>query len=221
MTSLFTPPTDNLYKFMALSGIVLVVAFFIPLVFFRQTAMEYLAQVRGSKELEVQEKFVNQRLETLKLRQQHLIDTKNKLQKRLEGVNSASNSETDKLEGLLKETNSEIESIEDASHELSLNLALKRAQVDSEETVNFNERRDSRVLIVVGVIWVVLGLALSFAGFWLWYKKLQRYQDRVAKKEAEDKVTSAPTNDQNKPAQLNQPVTPNQPTQANVPQPTK
>jgi hypothetical protein len=195
--SIFTPPTDNLYKFMALSGIVLMVAFIVPLAFFHQTGMEYLAQLRGSKELQVHEEFTNQRLETLKLREQQAIDRKKKLQKRLEGMNAGSNStEVDKLEGLIREANREIESIADSSHDLSLNLALKRAQVNSEETVSFNRRRDSRVAIQVGAIAVLLGFVASLVGFWLWYKKLQRFQDRVVAKEAEDKLAPAAANKQ-------------------------
>lgn len=214
--SIFTPPTDNLYKFMALSGIVLIIAFIVPLLFFHQTGMEYLEQVRGSKELEVQEKFVNQRLETLKLRDKEAKDEKQELQKRLAGLNPASNStEIDKLEVRIKEANREIDSIADSSYELSLNLALKQAQVNSEETVSLNRRRDSRVAIVVGAIWVILGFFLSVFGFPLWYIKLQRHQDRVVKKEAEDKLASAAAN-----KQIEQ-MPPNEPPQANVPQPAK
>jgi cytoskeletal protein RodZ len=79
---------------------------------------------------------------------------------------------------------------------LSLNLALKRAQVNSEETVSFNRRRDSRVAIQVGAIAVLLGFVASLVGFWLWYKKLQRFQDRVVAKEAEDKLAPAVANKQ-------------------------
>jgi hypothetical protein len=195
--SIFTPPTDNLYKFMALSGIVLMVAFIVPLAFFHQTGMEYLAQLRGSKELQVHEEITNQPLETLNLREQQAIDRKKKHQKRLEAMNAGSNStEVDKLEGLIREANREIESIADSSHDLSLNLALKRAQVNSEETVSFNRRRDSRVAIQVGAIAVLLGFVASLVGFWLWYKKLQRFQDRVVAKEAEDKLAPAVANKQ-------------------------
>jgi cytoskeletal protein RodZ len=112
-------------------------------------------------------------------------------------MNAGSNStEVDKLEGLIREANREIESIADSSHDLSLNLALKRAQVNSEETVSFNRRRDSRVAIQVGAIAVLLGFVASLVGFWLWYKKLQRFQDRVVAKEAEDKLAPAVANKQ-------------------------
>ncbi|HKR15386.1 MAG TPA: hypothetical protein VJT15_25190 [Pyrinomonadaceae bacterium] len=195
--SIFTPPTDNLYKFVALSGIVLFLAgFLIPPVFFQETGMEYLKQLRGSDELQVQERFVNQRLETLKLRERQAIDERDKLQKRLVELNAASNSpEVEKLEGRIKEANREVQSIADASYELSLSLELKRAQVNSEDTVSFNRRRDSRVFLVGGWIVGFIGFFI-FApiGFVLWYKKLQRHQDLVCAKEAQDKLAAAPAN---------------------------
>lgn len=218
MMSLFTPPTDNLYKFLALTGLVFIaVGLAIPAVFFRQTGMEYLAQLRGSQELEVQEEFTNQRLETLKHREQEAIGRRTILQKRLDGLNSTSNSaEVDKLEGLVKEANREIESIADSSKELSLNLALKRAQVNSEETVSVNQRRDSRVLLGIGAIAFLLGLLLSVLGFVLWYRRLQRFQDRETAEKAGARLGFTAMNKQNSPVQ-----TDNQTTQDNVSEPTK
>lgn len=201
MLSLFTPPTDNLYKFMALSGIVLVAAFGVPLVFFHQAGTEYLDQLFGSKELEVQEKFANERLGMLEGRKQQLLNRKNELQNRLNGLKRASTStDADKLEGQIKEAENEIEKIDDSSHDLSLNLELKRAQVAHEETISYNRSRDSLVLMVVGALWVLLGLALSIVGFTLWYKKLQRYQDRKVIEEAKIKIAADSTDEQNKPA---------------------
>lgn len=212
----FTPPTDNLYKFLALFGLVLIVAFIFPLVFFHKTGMDYLEQLRRSKEFNEHEQSVKQRLEALKFRQQQSQDRRSVLQKRLETMNSASNStEVDKLEGLIKEVNREIESIDDSYNELSLNLALRRAQITYEETVNFNLRRDSRVYLYAGLFGVVVGSALSFFGFRLWYRKLQMYLDQIVKKEAEEKLS---------PALAKQPIEqgpPNEPAQAKVPDPAK
>jgi hypothetical protein len=215
MMSIFTPPTDNLYKFLAVSGVVLIVAgAYYPPVFFRQTGMEYLEQLRGSKELEVQEEFGKERLETLELREQQALDQKNKLQKRLAELKSSSNStEVDKLEGRVKEANREIESIVDSASELRLNLAMKRAQVKHEETVSINGRRDSRLVLIVGGVGVLIGIFFAVAGFCLWYKKVQRFQDRVVTKETRTKVATV-ANEQIKSTQLNQP------TKDNVPEPT-
>jgi hypothetical protein len=201
MMDLLKPPTDNLYKFIAVSGVVLIVAgLAYPPVFFHQTGMEYLTQVRSSKELEVHEKFIKERLETLNLRQQQAIDEKTKLQKRLNELNSAARStEVDKLEGRIKEANREIESIADASHELKLNLALKQAQTESEETVSLNNRRDSRLIILVGWGAALFGLFFAGLGFRLWHKRLQKFQDQLVEKEATAKLATNTADEQSEP----------------------
>ena len=209
-----TPPTDNLYKFMAVGGIVMVVACFIfPLLWFRESGMEYLAQLRATNELKVHEDFARERRRTLDLRKQSAINEKNEFQKRL---NSASNSAAvEKLEGQIKETNRAIESIEDSSQELNLNLALKKAQIENEETVSINRRRDSRLAVWLGVGLALFGAVLSFFGFLGWYNRLQKYQDRLTKKEAEEKLgTPTEADEKIEQEQLNQ-------RNVDVPQPTQ
>jgi len=217
MMDVLQPPTDNLYKFLAVSGVVLFIAgMFAPLVLFQQTGMEYLEQLRGSEELQVQEKFTNERLETLKQRELQATEEKKKLQKRLDGLKAAPNSpEVDKLEGRIKETNREIESIADSAHDLSLNLALKRAQTNYEETVSVNRRAISRLVLRVGWIIGLIGAATSIIGFRRWYKRLQKFQDRVVAKEAEAKLGTNAANEEK------QAVQPAQPARENVPEAVK
>jgi hypothetical protein len=212
MMSLFTPPTDNLYKFLAVSGIVFFIAgVYFPPVFFRQTGMEYLAQLRSSDELKAHEKFVDQRLKILDARKQQALEDKDKLQQRLDKLKSASNSiEADKLEARIKEANHEIESIADSADELSLNLELKRAQINYEETVSLNSRRDSRRVLLIGWVLGLVGVSFIIIGFQRWYRRLQKFQDRLVLQEAESKLTANATNEQNKSPQ------PSQPTQDNV-----
>lgn len=213
--SIFTPPTDNLYKFVALSGIVLFLAgFLIPSVFFQETGMEFLEQLRGSDELRVQEEFVKQRLETLEGRGNEARAQRDKLQNELK---TASNpTQIEKLEDRIKEVNREIQSIADASYELRLNLELKRAQVKSDETVSYNRRRDSRVLLVGGWIVGLIGFVIAPLGFVLWYRKLQRHQDLLAEQEAEEKLAAASAA-----KELIRKTSPNQspPPQAELPEP--
>ncbi len=192
MMDLLKPPTDNLYKFQAVGGLALIVAGLIfPILFFLQTGMEYLAQLRGSDEFKVHETFTKERLKTLKDREQQAVREKNELEQRLNQLISSSrvsgnSGEIEKLESRIKETNGQIESIGDASHEASLNLELKRAQVKNAETVSVNQRRDSRYLLGVAVVVIGIGLYYLLIGFRRWGKRLQRFQDIVVEKEAKD-----------------------------------
>ena len=192
MMDLLKPPTDNLYKFQAVGGIALIVAGLIfPILFFLQTGMEYLVQLRDRDEFKVLETFTKERLKTLKDREQQAIREKNELEQRLNQLVSASrvsgnSGEIEKLESRIKETNRQIESIADASHEASLNLGLKQAQVNNAGTVSFNRRRDSRYLLVVGLVVIGIGLYYLFIGFRRWGKRLQQFQDIIVEKEAKD-----------------------------------
>jgi len=190
MMDLLKPPTDNLYKFMTVGGIVLtVVGVIFPPMFFQQTAMEYLAHLHGRDELKVHEKFTKERLETLELRKQQTADEKNKLQQRLNQLTSGSrvsgnSGEIDKLESRIKETDRQLESIADASYQANLDLGLKEAQTKYEETVSINRRRDSRYFMVIGWVVALIGLYFSIIGFRRWHKRLQQFQDRMVENEA-------------------------------------
>lgn len=187
---LLKPPTDNLYKFMAVGGIVLaVVCIIFPSMFFLQTSAEYLAYLRGRDELKVHEKFTKERLETLELRKQQTTDEKNKLEERLNQLTSpprasGNSGEIEKLDSRIKEINRQLETLADASDQAKLDLGLKQAQIKHEETVSINRRRDSRYFVLFGWIVAVIGLYGSIIGFRRWDKRLQQFLDRILEKEA-------------------------------------
>src|SRR5688572_22908807 len=65
------PSTENLINYMAVGGIVLTfVCLVFPPLFFQQTSMEYLAQLRANEEWRVHEKLTTGRLATLDFRKQ-------------------------------------------------------------------------------------------------------------------------------------------------------
>ena len=196
----FLKPTDNLYKFMGVGGIVLAISCIIfPVLFFQQTSMEYLAQLRSSDNWQVHERFTTERLTTLDIRKRQAADEKNKLQAQLDKLNSGSNApgssdEVDKLESRIKEVNRQIESIEDSSHELNLDLALRRANAKYEETVSTNRRRDSRVVLQLGLIAAIICCFVSFIGFWHWWKRLRRFRVEEIVAEAQLQAKTEPDN---------------------------
>jgi TolA-binding protein len=214
-----TPPTDNLYKFIAVGGLVLFgVCLIVPWVVFRDTGMEFLAQHGGQNELKVLQEYTKARSQTLELR-------KNELQKRLDKLKSASNpAEVDKLEGQIKEASREVESIEDASYELNFNLALKEAQIQNEKTINVNHSIDSRQFLWVGWSVALVSFVFSILGFVFWYRRFQRYQDlKVASEAEEAKAKLGALTKVNTKIKYEQPIqpTPTPVTQVDLPQPTQ
>jgi hypothetical protein len=174
-------PTDNLHKFMGVGGLFLAICCVIfPVLFFHRTSMEYLAQVRARDEWQVHEKFITERLKTLDNR-------KNKLHAQLDKLNSGSkvpsNSvEVDKLESRIEE---QIESIEDTSRELSLDLELRRKAAENDVTLSINRRRDSRVVLLLGMIAALICSFVSFIGFGNWWKRLRRFRIEAIEAEAQ------------------------------------
>lgn len=203
MPSLISPPTDNLYKFMAVGGIALIIAgFLVPPSFFLQSGQEYLTFLRGHDELRVHEKFTKLRLETLSRRREQAEREKAKLLERRSKLTFSAHGtsvtgDIDQLDNRIKEIDVQLESIWDASYQASLDLELKQAQDRSEETVSINQRRNSVYFMVGGWVIGVFGIVLTFFGMLLWKNRLQVLEDRKLRKEAEEdqepkKIEAAP-----------------------------
>ena len=194
---LIKPPTDNLYKFAAVFGLILVVVGFVfpPWLFYR-SSLEYLKSAAGKDDLAAHQKFAQVRYRVLSERWSQLALERARLQQRLNSLaqserNSAASSERDKLESAIKEVRREAEALEDAYYELTLSLELKDAQVKQQETFSTNETRNSRFVMVLGWILGFIGLFFAFAGFIMWYLKVQRYQDRILRMQATSRIMAA------------------------------
>ena len=196
MIDLIKPPTDNLYKFAAIFGLILIVVGFVfpPMLFYR-SSLELLKSVAGEDELEAHQKFAVERNWILDERKMHVEAERNKLQQRLDNLaqspRSASvSSEIDKLESAMKEARKEAESLEDASHEFNLNLELKKAQAKQQKTFSTNETGNSRFVMVIGWIIGFIGLFFASVGFIMWYKRVAVFQDKLLKKQATSTIES-------------------------------
>lgn len=196
MIDLIKPPTDNLYKFVAIFGLILIVVGFIfPPTLFYRSSLELLKSVAGEDELEAHQKFAVERNRIFNERKMQVAAERNKLQQRLDNLdqsqrNASVSSEIDKLEAAIKEARKEAESLEDASHEFNLNLELKKAQAKQQKTFSTNETGNSRFVMVIGWILGIIGLLLAFVGFIMWYKRVAVFQDKILKKQATSTVES-------------------------------
>ena len=184
---LIKPPTDNLYKFLAMFGtIVFLVGFIFPPMMFYQSSLEFLKSLGGDKELAVHEEFAVQRKRSFEERKRQLAAEAADLQNRLARVknDTTSSSDIEKLELAIKDVKKRAEALEDASYEFNLNLKLKAAQVEQQKTLSTNETRNSRFLIGIGWGIGTFGLLIAICGFIMWYKNVQRFEDQILRKEA-------------------------------------
>lgn len=195
MIDLIKPPTDNLYKFAALFGLVLfVVGFVFPPWLFYQSSLEYLKSLAGDDELAVHKKFTEERNNILEARKEQVKLELDNLQKRLDNLASSKSNVSDeinRLESAIKDAKKQAETLEDTALESKLNLELKTAQARQQRTLGVNETRNSRLVMVVGWVIAFIGLLIAFAGFIIWYKRVQVRQDEILEMEAAARIVAS------------------------------
>lgn len=199
MIDLVKPPTDNLYKFIAVAGLVLMVLglIYAPWLFYRST-WETLKSAEADAELEVHRKFAKERQKTLDERKQRVEAERDTLKKRIAQLvvandknnNPAASAEIDKLETRIRDTNAAADALTDAEHEKNLGLALKEAQAEHQRTVKVNESRNTRLIMWIGIPLAIAGLGVSVLGFRLWYKRITIFQDAIVVIQATSKITT-------------------------------
>ncbi|MBL8003101.1 MAG: hypothetical protein JNL05_14200 [Flavobacteriales bacterium] len=184
-----TPPTDSLYKFLAVGGLVLVVT-----VLYLQQRMQaeltsasfhVYEQQLGQAESEAQLDASHQRL------MYALRSFYNKA-----GIDSEKEIDTTGSGALVwhrvtsgpKELVSESNALGDSLRKFLGHERLvqqKRNLFDLERSRYEAEKESARWIIDVLWFGLVFGFALSILGFLLWYKKIQRYNDQILRNEFE------------------------------------
>ncbi len=191
------PPTDNLYKFQALSGLLIIlISLIYPLWLFHKATLGYLAAENEEAQLTIQRRFTSARQEMLGRRKTAVAAEQDDLRKRIDELKAQHKAvlttpeETtispgiDKLDAQLKESIRSGEALEDAAHELALSLDLKQREMEYQRHVNDTERDISRAAFVVAVIGLGIGLFYTSTGFRRWDQRVQVYQDTILKKQA-------------------------------------
>ena len=172
---LLKPPTDNLYKFLALSGVlVLAVSIFYP---FWQWYHIKERSIEVSKESE----FLLADIDRMKTELESDLKTLTELQKEEE----EGNYKGDPVERIqrLQQRNQQHMSLALESRKKSIELHSKQ------ELLNLYSRM-AIAITLAGVLGIAGGLGTAAFGFGLWYTRLQKYQDMILQKEAEKFSTS-------------------------------
>ena len=187
------PPTDNLYKFQALAGLLIIlISLVYPLWFFHKATLGYLAAENEEAQLTIQRRFTLARQDMLTKRKTAIAAERDDLRKRIDQLKTqATTTDLDKLTAQLKESIRSGEALEDAAHELALSLDLKQREMEYQRHVNDTERIISRAMIGVAIIGLGIGLFYTSTGFRRWDERVQVYQDTILKKQAaSDKAAS-------------------------------
>ncbi len=189
-------PTDNLYKFMATSGIVIIITSFVPLFYQHKLRMQYIQfsgeivklAYENESLIEDAEKYANVKLDGLRKRAVKLSeDFQSRIKKSWFNIISRKDFNTfkDGLENLqvelleaAKETE-EITNERERINELIIQLGIKKAELSYLSGI-INTGLD---LFRFGVI---SGIVLTFLGFLLWYQKLQFPLDKIIKNKSKN-----------------------------------
>jgi len=169
--NLQNPPTDSLYKFCAIAGLVVVlISVYLPermVEEFESKASVFILELRKAKvELEFQSKELDSLNKDLTSLRQSLMQkqaNKSVQEKSIERTNQAAS----------------------AIRQTSKTVELKNAEImtTEEEIKRLGER--TRSAVRVGAIGWILGGILAVYGFTNWYRKIQVHQDALIKRQAE------------------------------------
>ena len=203
MFELIKPPTDNLYKFQALAGLLLsLVSLIYPTWLYHQALLRYLAAKNEETELQTQRDYVQKRLDILQSRMSMLLDDPVQLKKFIDDLEkqrllTASPSKravlSSEIEGLRKRWQDSVQNqtaLTETSDELKLGLRSREDQLAHQKTISDTELSLSRTIIYFGLVGVLVGIFITLRGFNKWSKRVQVFQDAILKKQASENPTA-------------------------------
>lgn len=171
-------PTDNLYKFLALTGLALVaICFFYP--FF---SLE--SELRLSSHLIATHRALMVDLRTLKESTQKLADRLKQVVQGWQNLKDDRSTNFKEKKSALESERKEIDDQFEASEKFGAELEKRQAESEADDQIA-NEASDQaefyRRFCLIGD---AVGLTICVIGFRLWYKNLQCYQDEILALEA-------------------------------------
>jgi hypothetical protein len=165
---IFDLPTDNLYKFVCFAGLSLIIIS--PIYYQVFTHQVILKNMDLKLEMALQKmnaKFTGQDVEELR-------------------------KDTDALEGYVKENPKNLQKVIEAQKAAALvrqklrdsEIAMVRMDRLAQEVFFFNKQHD--LLKILSIIGSMLGFFLFVVGLYLWFTRIQVYEDKIIKQKALD-----------------------------------
>jgi hypothetical protein len=164
----FKPPTDNLYKFLALSGLIVFLFF----------GWQHL---RGDLAIIKHEIAIDKMIQDIiKVRDDYALPQIEKIDRQIGQGKLKVEDAMPRLKKLLTDRLPEEERLE---HEF-FDLAVKGRDLPHNDD-------PERIAILIGA---VVGLVTTVAGFWLWYRRVQRPLDEIMRYDLEERRQKATAN---------------------------
>lgn len=167
------PPTDNLYKFVAIAGLTLfVVSTFIPL--------------RESYELERRVARISARVEWAQLEERRMYPGSQLLLEIHNRLRTAGDSVSDSTRRTWREKAQAIASdLVEADGERRDGFVRRLTTISADNAELGVLAKQTKSLARIGRFGSALGAAITILGFWLWYVRVQKLQDAELRQRAE------------------------------------
>ena len=200
MIEFLKPPTDNLYKFMCICGLILfLVSATYPFVLAHRLAMAYYDAKRDYDLLDIDREAQEEKGEALKeeidrqLSEQPIVEAKlSNLEQQIgdgskltpkQGSRIAAELEQQRAQ--LDENRKKVNELRNAAFTASRDVRKKSVELRYKLRVTLREGAAAITVATLGLIGSIAGLALCFFGFNLWSLRVQVYQDAILRKQAE------------------------------------
>ncbi|MCK4252391.1 hypothetical protein KAX97_13160 [candidate division WOR-3 bacterium] len=198
-------PTDNLYKFMALSGITIIIVSLLPFYHGHRIRVEAIRLSGETEKLDAQSNWLTSDIKELKEETDKLEREVDKLEREVNKKTQQTSSAETKV--VLDEESSESEMTEKQEDEAAkfkdrldiiktknlefINAVRKHEILTIESATKVNELKYLSLALwiesIVACICIVAGSILAEKGFRLWHKRLQIPQDKILQIKSECK----------------------------------
>ncbi len=189
MMETIKPPTDSLYKFLALFGLGLFVASLTaPFWIYNKIGEQWIEVGRDSKILEADAEDWRQAGREMDRAKTRFDQSWERLTEAMDKFMKSKLSKPE-LERAFKEGAKARQDVYDNVKTVRQRVAewdKKHAQLQYKRDLIDNNEANARMISIMSLVGATTGLLSSIAGFLLWYKRAQRYEDVVLRKKAEE-----------------------------------
>jgi hypothetical protein len=177
-------PTENIYKFLALTGLVLFATCLFYPFFSLESELRYSAHAMAAhKALEIDLLTLKESTQKLVDRLAQVVQGRQKLKDELSAAPSGGPSFKETKDALESEQK-RIDDQGEANKKIGAELEKRQAESEAEDQIAKEASEQAGFYRGLCLVGDVIGLGTCFGGFLLWYRNLQCHQDEIIALEA-------------------------------------
>lgn len=185
-------PTDSLYKFCALSGIlILLISVYFPIKMDETIMSKIFETTKKQKQLQIETKYLSEILNSIKNGTKDIGSVVQQVEDAIEKSEKKEKPDSNesikiyekhmKTRKMLEESRKNIEESRNILKSLELNAV--ETEIAKDKLVRLHKQ--FKIVWRIGIAGGAIGILLAFYGFLSWYFRIQVYQDRIIKGQTE------------------------------------